>query len=237
MQTAAIIVAAGRGSRAGGGVPKQWRPLAGRPVLAHSLAAFRAAGVGRILLVLHPEDMTRAAPLLGPGVETVAGGATRDASVRAGLQAAEGAERVLIHDGARPLLRPELIVRLIAALDDADGAAPALPVTDALWRAEDGRVTAAEPRAGLYRAQTPQAFRRTAILSAHLRHRGGAADDVEVACAGGISVAVIPGDEENIKLTWPGDFDRAERILAARMVEARMVSPRGMRALPGAGEG
>ncbi|MFA5539711.1 MAG: 2-C-methyl-D-erythritol 4-phosphate cytidylyltransferase, partial [Gemmobacter sp.] len=214
MQTAAIIVAAGRGSRMGGEVPKQWRLLAGQPVLAHSLAAFRAAGVGRILLVLHPDDMDRAAPLLGPGVEAVAGGETRDASVRAGLLAARGAERVLIHDGARPLLRPGLILRLIAALDDADGAAPALPVTDALWRADGGRVTGAEPRAGLYRAQTPQAFRLDAILSAHLHHKGGAADDVEVACSAGIGVAVIPGDEENLKLTWPGDFDRAERILA-----------------------
>ncbi|MFA7432651.1 MAG: bifunctional 2-C-methyl-D-erythritol 4-phosphate cytidylyltransferase/2-C-methyl-D-erythritol 2,4-cyclodiphosphate synthase [Gemmobacter sp.] len=229
MQTAAIIVAAGRGSRMGGEVPKQWRLLAGQPVLAHSLAAFRAAGVGRILLVLHPDDMDRAAPLLGPGVEAVAGGETRDASVRAGLLAAGGAERVLIHDGARPLLRPGLILRLIAALDDADGAAPALPVTDALWRADGGRVTGAEPRAGLYRAQTPQAFRLDAILSAHLHHKGGAADDVEVACAAGIGVAVTPGDEENLKLTWPGDFDRAERILAARAGAQNMAARTGAR--------
>ena len=127
MDTAVIIVAAGRGSRMGGAIPKQWQMLAGEPVLAHTLRAF--AGM-RVVLVIHPEDRERAERL---GVELVPGGETRDASVLAGLRALEGSgvARVLIHDGARPLVSPALIRRLIAALETHDGAAPALAVSDA----------------------------------------------------------------------------------------------------------
>ncbi|MFN3937642.1 MAG: bifunctional 2-C-methyl-D-erythritol 4-phosphate cytidylyltransferase/2-C-methyl-D-erythritol 2,4-cyclodiphosphate synthase [Gemmobacter sp.] len=217
MRSAAIIVAAGRGTRTGGDLPKQWQMLAGRPVLAHSVAAFAAAGMDRIVLVLHPDDMDRAAALPGPACEIVAGGATRSASVRAGLAAVAGtADAVLIHDGARPHLDPTLVQRLIAALDRHDGAAPALPVTDALWSGADGVVTAIRDRDGLFRAQTPQAFRLAAIAAAHAAHSGEAADDVAVALDAGLSVAIVPGDEDNLKITWPGDLDRAERILRAR---------------------
>ncbi len=135
MTTVAIIVAAGRGTRAGGGVPKQWRPLAGKPLLAHGLEAFREApGVDRVMLVLHPEDMALAEGLAGPEVALVAGGATRDASVRAALEAlaGTGATQVLIHDGARPLVSGALIARLLEALGRGPAAAPALAVTDAL---------------------------------------------------------------------------------------------------------
>lgn len=225
METAAIIVAAGRGLRAGGGLPKQWRPLAGRPVLAHALAAFRAhPGIGRILLVLHPDDADRAAPLLAPRVDWVAGGATRAASVRAALEslAADPPGAVLIHDGARPLVSAGLIGRVIAALQGAPAAAPALPVTDALWRGEGGRVAGTLDRAGLFRAQTPQGFRFAAILAAHRAHAGEAADDVEVARAAGLDVAIVPGDEDNLKITHPEDFARAARLLAAPGAERPM---------------
>jgi 2-C-methyl-D-erythritol 4-phosphate cytidylyltransferase / 2-C-methyl-D-erythritol 2,4-cyclodiphosphate synthase len=212
LTTAAIILAAGRGTRAGGGLAKQWRPLAGRTAVAHALDAFRAAGLSPLVLVIHPADRLLAEPL-APDL-LVEGGATRAGSVKNALQAlvGRGATGVLIHDGARPLVSPALIARMVAALDNAAAAAPALPVTDALWRGAT-RVEALQPRDGLWRAQTPQAFRFDAILAAHTAHAGGAADDVEVALAAGLDVAIVEGEEDNIKLTWPADFDRAERIL------------------------
>lgn len=218
MRTAVIIVAAGRGTRMGGEVPKQWQTLAGKPVLAHAVAAF--AGLP-VTVVLHPDDRHRAEALGLPWVE---GGATRDASVLAGLRALAGSdvEAVLIHDGARPLVSPALIARLVAALATHDGAAPALAVTDALWRGEAGRVAGKQDRSGLYRAQTPQAFRFAPILAAHLAHPGGAADDVEVARAAGLDVAIVEGEETNLKLTFPGDFARAEAILKGRAMDMRL---------------
>jgi 2-C-methyl-D-erythritol 4-phosphate cytidylyltransferase / 2-C-methyl-D-erythritol 2,4-cyclodiphosphate synthase len=218
MRTAVIIVAAGRGSRMGGDVPKQWQMLAGKPVLAHTLAAF--AGM-QVVLVIHPEDRARAEAL---GVPLVEGGATRDASVLAGLKALEGTgvEAVLIHDGARPLVSRALIDRLVAALERHEGAAPALAVTDALWRGAAGLVSGTVDRAGLWRAQTPQAFRLASILAAHRAHPGGAADDVEVARAGGLDVAIVEGEESNLKLTWPGDFARAAAILKGREMDVRL---------------
>ncbi len=220
MSIAVIIVAAGRGTRAGGEVPKQWQLLAGQPVLAHTLAAF--AGMP-VVLVIHPEDRARA-EALAPGARLVEGGATRDASVRAALEALDGTgvSRVLIHDGARPFPSPALIGRLVAALDDHPGAAPALAVTDALWRGDAGLVAGTQSRDGLYRAQTPQAFRFEAILAAHRAHPGNAADDVEVARAAGLDVAIVEGDEQNLKLTFPGDFARGEAILKGRMMDVRL---------------
>lgn len=220
MQTAVIIVAAGRGSRMGGEVPKQWQMLAGKPVLAHTLAAFRGM---RVVLVIHPDDRDRALAL-GSDAALVDGGATRDASVHAGLMALEGTgtEAVLIHDGARPLVSRALIDRLVAALAAHDGAAPALPVTDALWRGKAGFVAGTVDRAGLWRAQTPQAFRFAPILAAHRAHPGGAADDVEVARAAGLDVAIVEGEETNLKLTYPGDFARAEAILKGQSMDVRL---------------
>ena len=218
MTTAAVIVAAGRGTRAGGDIPKQWQDLAGQPVLAHSLAAFRAApGIDRIVLVCHPDECDRARAL-APDALIVEGGTTRDQSVRNALEAlADGdVTRVLIHDGARPLVAGALLARLIAALETHDGAAPALAVTDALWHGDNGLVTGTRDRSNLYRAQTPQTFRFAAILAAHRAFSGGAADDVEVARAAGLDVAIVEGDEDNLKLTYPGDFSRAEAILTRR---------------------
>ena len=218
MSTAVIIVAAGRGSRMGGELPKQWQMLAGKPVLAHTVAAF--AGM-QVLVVIHPDDRALAEAL---GVPLVMGGATRDASVLAGLRALEGSgvTRVLIHDGARPLVSRALVDRLVAALEVHDGAAPALAVTDALWRGADGLVAGTVDRAGLYRAQTPQAFRFQPILAAHLAHPGGSLDDVQVARDAGLDVAIVEGDDSNLKLTFPGDFARAEAILRGRDIDVRL---------------
>jgi len=219
MTTAVIIVAAGRGARAGGDVPKQWQSLGGTTVLDRTIAAF--AGMQRVL-VLHPDDFPRLATL-PEGTTLVAGGATRAESVLSALRALEGTgvTRVLIHDGARPLVSAALIRRVLAALDRAGAAAPALPVSDALWRGEAGKVSGTQDRTGLYRAQTPQGFHFPAILAAHRAHPGGSLDDVEVARAAGLDVAIVEGDEDNLKLTWPGDFDRAEAILRIQDREAR----------------
>ena len=222
MSIAVIIVAAGRGSRAGGDLPKQWQPLAGRPVLDHTLQAF--AGFRRVLVV-HPDDRLRATALVaGQAVEVVNGGATRDASVRAALEALSGSgvARVLIHDGARPLVSAAVIGRVLAALDQFPSAAPALPVSDALWLGADGLVAGTKDRDGLFRAQTPQGFHFEAILAAHRAHRGGAADDVAVARAHGLAVAIVAGEEDNLKLTWPGDFARATSILRGRGMDIRV---------------
>ena len=221
MSVAAVIVAAGRGLRAGGGLPKQWRTVAGRAVAAWTLDAFRTSPlVGPIALVLHPDDMGLAPGYAGhPDVVVATGGATRDASVRAGLEALVpfAPDLVLIHDVARPCVTHDLIARVVEALAGADAAAPALAVTDALWRGDAGFVAGTVDRAGLWRAQTPQGFRFPLILEAHRRHGGGAADDVEVARAAGLDVVIVPGEERNLKITAPEDFARAERLLRDEM--------------------
>ncbi|MDF2142592.1 bifunctional 2-C-methyl-D-erythritol 4-phosphate cytidylyltransferase/2-C-methyl-D-erythritol 2,4-cyclodiphosphate synthase [Paenirhodobacter sp. CAU 1674] len=216
MTVAVIIVAAGRGTRAGAGLPKQWRDLAGQPVLAHTVAAL--AGFGRVIVVLHPDDMARGLALFGGTVTLIAGGDSRDQSVKNALEALDGTQisKVLIHDGARPLVPRDLVERVLAALGHAPAAAPALPVTDALWRGAEGQVTGTQDRTGLWRAQTPQGFRFAEILAAHRAHPGGAADDVEVARAAGLAVDIVPGSEDNLKLTYPQDFARAEAILRSR---------------------
>lgn len=217
MTTAVIIVAAGRGSRAGGAEPKQWRPLAGQSVLARTVSAFD--GVGRVLVVLHPDDMVRGLTEFGGAVTLIAGGESRADSVRNALEALQGAgiSKVLIHDGARPLVPRRVIDAVLRALEAGPAAAPALPVTDALWRADAGRVLAPQPRDGLWRAQTPQGFAYDKILAAHRAHPGGAADDVEIALRAGLAVDIVPGAEDNLKITWPEDFVRAERILGTQM--------------------
>ncbi|GGF70877.1 bifunctional enzyme IspD/IspF [Paracoccus acridae] len=214
---AAIVTAAGRGTRAGGGEPKQWRDLAGRSILARSLDAF--AGFDRVVLVVHPDDMARAIRDFAGGVTIVTGGDTRAASVMAGLHALEGqATHVLIHDGARPLVGDAVIQGVIDALQGgAPAAAPALPVSDALWKGAGGAVTGTTPRDGLFRAQTPQGFALDQISNAHRLHPHDAADDVELALKAGIPVAITPGSEDNLKITFPADFARAERILGTAM--------------------
>jgi len=211
--TAAIIVAAGRGLRAGGKIPKQFQPLNGVSVLERTIAAFaNHPDIAQLVLVANPDDQDLLAKLNLGGATLVHGGDTRGASVLAGLKAAV-TDNVLIHDGARPLVSARIISDVIAALVTHAGAAPALTVTDALWRGKDGQVTEPHPREGLFRAQTPQGFRLPDIIAAHAAHNGGAADDVEVALAHGLDVAIITGDEANMKITEPRDFARAEQIL------------------------
>ena len=211
--TAALIVAAGRGERAGGGIGKQWRRLRGRMVVEHAVEAFRAHPRIASVVVVVPADAT----ITLAGVRCVEGGATRSESVRAGLDALKDAEvdHVLIHDAARPLVSAELIDRIIDALETHEAAAPGIPVSDALWANEGNFVRETRPRDDLYRAQTPQGFRFDRILAAH-RTAGHCADDVEVALAAGLDVALVPGDEDNFKITYPEDFARAERILNGR---------------------
>lgn len=212
---AVILVAAGRGSRMGGGLPKQWRMLAGKTVLAQTVAAFQDAGLTRILLAIHPDDRALAEPL---GLPMVHGGDSRSATVRAALAslATNPPRLVLIHDGARPLVPHAVIEGVLSALRDHPAAAPALPVTDALWRGEGGIVTGIATREGLFRAQTPQGFDFAALVSAYEAHPGDAADDVAVARLAGLAVRITEGSEDNIKLTYPADFARAERLLQER---------------------
>ena len=219
MTCAVLILAAGRGTRAGRDQPKQWQVLAGARVIDWTLRTFqKLPEIDSIMIALHPDDITSySAPA---GVQVVAGGDTRAASVRAGLEALAhgGCTRVLIHDVARPCTPPALIRRVLGALHDgAAAAAPALPVTDALWSGAGGHVAGTQDRTGLYRAQTPQGFDFAAILAAHTGHGGDAPDDVAVARAAGLDVAIVAGDEDNLKITYPPDFARAEALLRGRM--------------------
>ena len=164
--TAAVVVAAGQGLRAGGKVPKQFAPWRGKPLLRHSVEALVGAGVAPIVVVIPAAWAETAEVALAglSGIMLVPGGATRQESVRAGLEALIEADPayVLIHDAARPDLPEAVIAALMAALEQVPGAIPVLPVVDSVVRGEAGLRTAAVAREGLYRVQTPQAFRRAA---------------------------------------------------------------------------
>ncbi|NIZ15485.1 2-C-methyl-D-erythritol 2,4-cyclodiphosphate synthase, partial [Phaeobacter sp. HF9A] len=208
------------GTRAGGGMAKQWRPLAGKTVIDWTIAAFRTAGLDLIAVVRDPLDTAATATLVShPDLILAEGGADRSASVRNGLLALQGHDvsRVLIHDAARPCVSPQIIHDVCAALDHGPAAAPGLAVTDALWTGADGQVTGTQDRSALFAAQTPQAFHFDAILAAHLALTGTAADDVEVARKAGLPVQITQGDVNNIKITRPEDFLRAETILRSPM--------------------
>ncbi len=213
----ALIVAAGRGTRAGQGLPKQYRLLQGQPVLRHTLRALLAhKNVGSIQVVIHPDDTPlyeAAVAGLPQLLPPVFGGETRSESVVKGLEALAkfAPDTVLIHDAARPFLPLEIIADLLAALQGAKGAFPALPVVDALWTGAQGHAASPHSREGLYRAQTPQAFDFATIINAHRSAATPADDDVALARAQGIEVAIVKGDERNYKLTTPEDFARAER--------------------------
>ncbi|WP_298357852.1 bifunctional 2-C-methyl-D-erythritol 4-phosphate cytidylyltransferase/2-C-methyl-D-erythritol 2,4-cyclodiphosphate synthase [uncultured Litoreibacter sp.] len=217
----AVIVAAGRGVRAGGDLPKQWQHVAGKPVIAWTLERFLShPQVTGIVLVTHPDDAARVSALNLPGtVITTDGGETRAASVQNGLRAAQDGI-VLIHDVARPCVSDQIITDVIAATQNAGAAAPALQVTDALWQG-DTYVTGTQDRAGLLRAQTPQGFVLAKILKAHQQFQGVAADDVEVACTAGLDVKIVSGDESNLKITTPNDFARAAKRLETSIMDVR----------------
>jgi 2-C-methyl-D-erythritol 4-phosphate cytidylyltransferase / 2-C-methyl-D-erythritol 2,4-cyclodiphosphate synthase len=211
-KTAAIIVAAGSGSRAGDGPPKQFRIVRGQPMLRHGAEALAShPGIGAVVVVISPEHKTEAEGALADlDVHFVAGGATRRESVQNGLQALNiDIENVLIHDAARPFLPAKVIDDLIAALDNHQGAVPALPVIDSLSRSADGKtLSASENRDGLWRIQTPQAFRLNAIKTAHAAWNPAneATDDARMAMAAGFDVALVPGDESLAKYTFSSDF-------------------------------
>jgi 2-C-methyl-D-erythritol 4-phosphate cytidylyltransferase/2-C-methyl-D-erythritol 2,4-cyclodiphosphate synthase len=214
-RTAAIIVAAGSGTRAGGHVPKQFAPLAGKPMLAHSYAALTShPQVDAVLVVIGAgqEDALRDA--LGE-VDFVLGGASRRESVANGLAALDDAEQVLIHDAARPFLPAAVIDRLLAALEQHAGAIPGLPVADTLVAVTGESV----PRDGLTRVQTPQAFRTDAIRQAHAAWPADreATDDAQMLRALGHEVAVVEGSAMLEKITHPADFAAAEARFAPQM--------------------
>jgi len=224
----ALVVAAGRGTRLGAPLPKQYLPLAGKPVLRYSLETLAThPGIDAVRVVFNPDDAAsyeaaaRGLDLLSP----VAGGAARQDSVRLGLEslAATAPARVLIHDAARPFLDRETIDRVLAALDDTPGAIPALPVKDTVKRGVSGRVAETLDRSALWRAQTPQGFEYAAILAAHRAVQGSElSDDAAVAERAGLAVRLVAGSEANFKVTTAEDLEQAERLLLARHGDIRI---------------
>ncbi len=227
MDCVALVVAAGRGARFGGATPKQYVPIAGMPVLRHSLETLRRhPGVDGVRVVFNPDDRDRydeavaGLDLLPP----VAGGAARQDSVRLGLEsvAALAPRRVLIHDAARPFLDGATIDRVLAALDDSPGAIPALPLRDTVKRGAEGVVTETLDRANLWRVQTPQGFRYAEILAAHRAATGlDLTDDAAVAERAGLAVKLVMGSEANFKVTTEDDLREAERRIASRLGDVR----------------
>jgi 2-C-methyl-D-erythritol 4-phosphate cytidylyltransferase/2-C-methyl-D-erythritol 2,4-cyclodiphosphate synthase len=224
MTFSAVIVAAGSGQRAGPGGAKQWRRLGGRSLLRWSVEAFLGAGARQIVIVIPRGDEALAAASLAglTGWSTASGGATRAESVLAGLSAldADDQEAVLIHDAARPFVAPRHIEALLGAIDQAEGAAPALPVADTLKRkAGNGAVTTVA-RDALWRVQTPQAFRHGVLREAHLAWDADEAptDDAGVVERAGGRIVLTPGDPMLMKLTYPEDFTMAEALSGAARV-------------------
>lgn len=225
---AVVIVAAGRGERAGGDGPKQYRMLAGVPVIARTLQAFRAWSANcPVVIVRHADDEALLADALGDDMEEailVEGGPTRQESVRRGLRALAALENppahVLVHDAARPFISAKLLnsIRTAIAADPQTGVIPGLPVSETLKSADsDGIINRTVPRDGLYRAQTPQAFPLDTILGVHDRaadeHGFEFTDDASLYEWASLPVRIILGETSNVKLTWPEDFAEAERML------------------------
>jgi 2-C-methyl-D-erythritol 4-phosphate cytidylyltransferase/2-C-methyl-D-erythritol 2,4-cyclodiphosphate synthase len=230
-RTAAIIVAAGRGLRAGAGGPKQYRSIAGQTVIARAMTPFCShADVFAVQPVVNPDDAGMfAAAVTGLAARpAVSGGATRQASVHAGLEALveEKPDIVLIHDAARPFVSSAVIARAIDAAGRTGAAVPTIPVTDTIKQVDaTGAVIATPNRAELRIAQTPQAFRYDVILDAHRRAvrdgRSDFTDDAALAEWAGLTVATFEGDAANMKLTTPEYFVREEARLAAALGDVR----------------
>lgn len=220
MSASAVILAAGAGTRFGGGENKVWALLAGQPLLGHGLAAFAACGeVDEIVVVIRSGDEERLAslPPVGLPLAGVVGGERRADSAWAGLSRARG-EYVLVHDGARPLVTPSLIQRVLAAARHHGAAVPVLPVADTVRRARDQFLESETlDRRDWALIQTPQGFRRDLLLAAYAEaHRRGLdlPDDAAAVLALGHAVATVPGDPANLKVTRPADLTLAKRILA-----------------------
>lgn len=239
MTVAVLIVAAGRGHRVGGDLPKQYRDTGGKPVLSHTLGVFAAhPEVGQILVVIHPDDRALYESAVGAVqidslLDPVLGGETRQESVRAGLEALVpfSPDRVLIHDGARPFIEPRVISEVIAALDDAPGAIAATKLSDTLKKetADSGSgvssVAHTLDRAGLWRAQTPQGFQFEPILVAHRAVSDHVfTDDAAIAENQGLRVVLVESGDGNFKITTPDDIARAEQILMAQLTDIRVGS-------------
>ncbi len=223
----AVIVAAGRGARAGAGGPKQYRDLAGRAVIARTASVFLDhPQIDALRIIIHRDDREQYNAAMGellscPALlEPVFGGAERQDSVRLGLESVEddGPSLILIHDAARPFIDGETISRVIGALDNHDGAIAALPVYDTLKRSGDNSlIETTVPRDALWRAQTPQGFHYGKILSAHRAAAGQQlTDDAAVAEAAGMKVALIAGSPDNMKITQAEDFGMAETLLGRK---------------------
>ena len=207
---AAIVVAAGKGLRAGQPLPKQFAMWRGKPVLRHSVETLLDAGARPLVIAVPPDGEQAVLDALAglEGFALVAGGTTRQQSVKKALAAVESAERILIHDAARPDLPLPVIERLLAALEHHPGAIPVLPVIDSLSVENDGVMSGTAPREQLRRVQTPQAFRFDAIFRAHQawQDEASAGDDAQVLRANGGIVAHVQGDERLAKLTFAEDF-------------------------------
>lgn len=218
--TAVIIVAAGRGHRFGAEMPKQFLRVRGQPLLRHAVRAFLDhPGVDAVLPVIHPDDADLVADALEglDYMQPVSGGRARQDSVRNGLEALSemSPDTVLVHDAARPMVPRDMIDRVIAALENHPGAVPALQVVDTLKRADHDRmITDTVSRDGLWRAQTPQGFRFGLLIDAHRKVAGQElTDDAAVMEAAGHAVAVVEGDDANLKVTTQDDLKKTERIM------------------------
>ena len=216
MTTVAIIVAAGKGNRAGGKVPKQWRKIAGKLVVDWSIDAFKNHSLVDFVIVVLPPNQN----LHRNDVMTCVGGKSRSLSVYNGLIAAKSLspDKVLIHDVARPAVSENIITDIISAINEETGAAPGLPITDALWKISDGEVEKSLDRDFVFRAQTPQGFPYSKILEAH-KHQSNerAFDDVELAKKSGLKVMLKTGHKDNMKITTPEDFSKMSKILVKKL--------------------
>jgi 2-C-methyl-D-erythritol 4-phosphate cytidylyltransferase len=227
MRVAALLVGAGRGERLARGSPKAFVPLAGRPLIAHALETLlRVPEIERVVPVVPAELCAELAERLGALARhpklaaAVAGGATRQDSVRAGLDALPpGFDLVAVHDAARPLLRAEDASRVVRAAAASGAAILAVPIADTVKRVQDGAIVATPPRSELFAAQTPQVFRcewlREALAKAAAEGRQGT-DCAELVEALGVRVQVVEGDPGNRKVTHPADLEAAQRVLEQR---------------------
>ncbi|WP_374831141.1 bifunctional 2-C-methyl-D-erythritol 4-phosphate cytidylyltransferase/2-C-methyl-D-erythritol 2,4-cyclodiphosphate synthase [Paenochrobactrum pullorum] len=226
LKTAAVVVAAGRGERAGQSIegPKQYRHIGNQAVLMRTLATFlQCDAIARIVVVIHADDKAlyqAACPLADPRIITVTGGPTRQESTQLGLLALEvdKPDYVMIHDGVRPFVTQDLLARIMANLSPSSGVLPALAVSDTLKQADtNGMVQKTVPRAGLYAAQTPQAFPYAPIFEAHSKAlKAGLTnftDDATIAEWHGLDVTIIEGSADNTKLTWAKDIEMANQRL------------------------
>jgi len=219
MTVTALIVAAGSGNRLGGRVPKQYRPLAGKAVLAHAvdaLASHPAIDTVRVIIGEGQDELARQALKSRDVGDFIIGGAERAGSVQAGLASAE-ADVVLVHDAARPFCPLGVIDRLLEALNGAEGVVPALPIADTIARV-GGELGETVDRTGLIRIQTPQAFRRATLIETYAQWTGPSpTDESTVMRCAGRKVAVVEGDPMLEKLTTPADWERAEAFFASRL--------------------